>query len=46
MKSWDLDVTFEVNGENLKELTVKMLPYCDLAVFKSPMCTCELFIIK
>ena len=46
MKSWDLDVAFKFNGENLKERTLKKLPRCSLAVLNSPMCTHALFTIK
>ena len=46
MKSWDLNVAFRVIGENLKEHTLRSLLYCDLAVLRLPMSTCELFIIK
>ena len=46
MKLWNLDVVFKVNGENLKERTLKKLLYCGLAVLNSPVYTYELFIIK
>ena len=46
MKSWDLNLVFEVNGENLKEGTLEMLLYYGLAMLKSPMYTRELFIIR
>ena len=46
MKSRDLNVAFRVNGENFKEHTLERLLYCGLAVLKSPMSTCELFILK
>ena len=46
IKLWDLNVVFENSGENLKEDTLERLHYCGLTVLKSPMYTCELFIIK
>ena len=46
MKLWDSNVAFRVNGENLQEHALERFLYCGLAVLRSSMSTCELFIIK